>query len=74
MFGMACPVLMTADFRALVETIAVDLCADRLEKVWVEVINRRGDSIIRTINALRINHPEQANLLARVKAGRSVHY
>ena len=66
MFGMPCPVLPVADFRAMAETIASDLEVERLERVWVEVINRRGDSMVNTIRALQGSHPEMANRLARV--------
>lgn len=53
MFGMPSPVLPVTDYRALAERIAEQIDPDRLEAVWAEVINRRGDSIVRTIAALR---------------------
>jgi len=53
MFGMSCPVLAVPDFRALAERIAAEIQPERLEKVWCEAINVRGDSIIRTIAALK---------------------
>ncbi|MDR3405870.1 MAG: hypothetical protein P4L99_25520 [Chthoniobacter sp.] len=53
MFGMACPVLPVPDFRALAERIAEQIQPDRLEQVWCEAVNRRGDSLLRTTAALQ---------------------
>lgn len=67
MFGMPCPVLAVADFPALAERIADQIQPDRLERVWCEVINRRGDSLIRTIAALQnAGLTDHAQRLAKV--------
>lgn len=67
MYGMSCPVLPVPDFRALAERIADEIQPDRLERVWCEVINRRGDSFIRTIAALRAaGLDDQAHRLAEM--------
>lgn len=52
-FGMICPSLPQDDY----ETFSKDMCAairvDKCEHVWAEVINVRGDSMVRTLSALR---------------------
>ena len=70
MFGMACPVLPVADFRALAARIAKDLKADRLDKIWVEAINQRGNALLQTINRLQGPHPDLANRVARVRGSK----
>jgi DNA repair photolyase len=72
MFGMPCPVFPSRDYRVLAETIATHLQVDRLEKVWVEVMNSRGDSMIKTINAVQKDYPDLANQLARFRSSQSL--
>lgn len=66
MFQMSCPVLAVADFRQLAEHLAAKLQTERMERVWCEVINGRGGSLIKTIAALQPNHPELAARMGRV--------
>lgn len=54
-FGMICPSLPQWEFTSqqrFSENMAKTLRADKLEHVWAEVINVRGDSMNRTIDAL----------------------
>lgn len=66
MFQMSCPVLPVADFRRLAEQLAVKCQSERMERVWCEVINCRGASLIKTIAAFKPNHPDLAARMARV--------
>lgn len=55
-YGMICPSLpleTTADYEAFARESAEKLRADRMEHVWAEVINVRGESFVRTEEALR---------------------
>ena len=51
-FGMVCPSLPQADYPKFAREMATAIRADRCEHVWAEVINLRGESFKRTINAL----------------------
>lgn len=51
-FGMVCPSLPQKDYLAFSKEMMTAIRADRCEHVWAEVINLRGDSFIRTMNAL----------------------
>lgn len=51
-FGMICPSLPQADYNQFAEEMAAALRPDKLEHVWAEVINVRGDSYKRTFTAL----------------------
>lgn len=54
-FGMVCPSLplpKAADYRAFGQRMARAIRYERCEHVWAEVINLRGESFTRTINAL----------------------
>lgn len=69
MFGMLCPLLAVGDYRKMADELVAKIQPERLEKIWVEVINRRGDSLIRTIARLRQGgHRDLANQLARVSS------
>lgn len=71
MFGMACPVLAVPDYRKLADEIAAKIQADKLEKVWVEVINQRGPSLKRTTAALQAGgHYDLAKHLGRVSSSK----
>ena len=69
-FGMICPSLPlrdAADYRDFAENCAKELQTERCEHVWAEVINVRGESMIRTCAALReAGFSEEANRLERV--------
>ena len=69
-FGMICPSLPLQDetaYRDFAESSAEELRTARCEHVWAEVINVRGESMIRTCAALReAGFSEEANRLERV--------
>ena len=55
-YGMICPSLPLAthnDYQEFAQECAQRLRADRLEHIWAEVINVRGESFTRTETALR---------------------
>lgn len=52
-FGMICPSLPQDDYDAFSREICGAIRVDRCEHVWAEVINLRGQSLIRTVAALR---------------------
>jgi DNA repair photolyase len=55
-FGMICPSLPMADsaaYDAFARECAEAIRADRCEHVWAEVINVRGESMTRTVTALK---------------------
>lgn len=51
-FGMICPSLPQDDYLAFARDMAAVLRVEKLEHVWAEVINLRGDSFTRTYKAL----------------------
>lgn len=52
-FGMICPSLPQADYERFAKAMHEAIRADRCEHVWGEVINVRGESMVRTLTALR---------------------
>jgi DNA repair photolyase len=52
-FGMLCPSLPQTDYGAFARALHDAIRAERCEHVWAEVLNVRGDSMIRTVTALR---------------------
>ena len=52
-FGMICPSLPQTDYAAYALYMREAIGADRCEHVWAEVMNVRGESMTRTVNALR---------------------
>jgi len=50
---MICPSLPQRDYAAYARVMHAALRADRCEHVWAEVMNVRGESMSRTVNALR---------------------
>lgn len=52
-FGMICPSLPQRDYSAFARDAWSAIRADRCEHVWTEVINVRGESMVRTCAALR---------------------
>jgi DNA repair photolyase len=51
-FGMICPSLPQSDYPAFAASMREAIRADRCEHVWGEVINARGESMTRTVDAL----------------------
>jgi len=52
-FGMICPSLPQGDYEHFAREMRDAIRADRCEHVWAEVMNVRGDSLVRTVDALR---------------------
>lgn len=52
-FGMICPSLPQRDYDLFAAEMCNAIRAEKCEHVWAEVINVRGDSMTRTISALR---------------------
>jgi len=68
-YGMICPSLPCDDYNAFAEQSAEAIRADRCEHVWGEVLNARGESFTRTLNALKESgHNREAELFARVSS------
>ena len=71
-FGMICPSLPMPDnrpeaYEEFAREMYLAIRGDRCEHTWAEVINLRGDSMTRTVNALMEGgFSEEANALARV--------
>lgn len=69
-YGMICPSLPQRDYDEFARTMAEAIRVDRCEHVWAEVINLRGKSFTRTIEALsKAGMEDEANLLTEVKSG-----
>jgi hypothetical protein len=60
---VVCPSLPQADYKKFAREAAAAIRADRCEHVWAEVINLRGESFNRTIEALA-----KGNFLRHVEA------
>lgn len=52
-YGMVCPSLPQRDYKAFSESMAHALRSLQMPDVWAEVINVRGESMVRTCAALR---------------------
>lgn len=52
-YGMVCPSLPCSDYRAFANDAAKAIRAEKCEHIWAEVINVRGESMTKTVNALR---------------------
>lgn len=52
-FGMICPSLPQPDYLGFARTMNEAIRGDRCEHVWAEVLNVRGASMTRTVDALR---------------------
>ena len=66
-FGMVCPILPQADYKAFAKSVAANIDIANCEHVSAEVINGRGDSLQATVDALRNGrHDAEANLLAGI--------
>lgn len=66
-FGMICPSLPQADYRRFSEEACQSIRVDRCEHVWAEPINVRGDSLVKTLAALKAaGLDEEAERLAAV--------
>ena len=69
-FGMICPSLPQEDYDKFAREMAAAIRVDRCEHVWAEVINERGKSFTRTIDALNAaGLKEEAERLTEVKRG-----
>jgi hypothetical protein len=51
-FGMVCPSLPQSNYNEFARNMCAALRYDRMEEVWAEVINLRGESFTRTYDAL----------------------
>lgn len=68
-FGMICPSLPCLDYMTWAEQARDAIRADKCEHVWAEVINVRGDSFARTIDALNIGgYQKIAKMLEQVSS------
>lgn len=66
-FGMICPSLPQEDYHRFSRDACAAIRADRCEHVWAEVINLRGQSLTRTIDALKqTGLDDEANRLQAV--------
>jgi len=52
-FGMICPSLPQEDYRRFSEEACEAIRVDRCEHVWAEPINVRGESLVKTLAALK---------------------
>lgn len=52
-FGMICPSLPQHDYQQFAHAMHTAIRADQCEHVWAEILNVRGDSMTRTVDALR---------------------
>lgn len=69
-FGMICPSLPQRDYQQFTEEMTIALRIERMEHVWAEVLNVRGESMTRTTAALRAKGYEwEAAELERVSSG-----
>ena len=69
-YGMICPSLPQDDYDQFSKEMCDAIRVDRCEHVWAEVINLRGKSFTRTIDALTsAGLEEEANRLRSVKNG-----
>ena len=69
-YGMICPSLPQKDYDKFARDMAKAIRVDQCEHVWAEVINLRGKSFTRTIDALNAGGcQEEAQLLEEVQRG-----
>lgn len=69
-FGMICPSLPQEDYEAFSRSMALALRPERMEHVWAEVINVRGESFTRTRDALKeAGFEKEARMLEAVSEG-----
>ncbi len=70
-FGMVCPSLPQTDYDGFSREMLAALRPEKLEHVWAEVINVRGDSMTNTCAALRAaNYSREADALQEVSENR----
>lgn len=66
-YGMICPSLPQADYRRFSEQICEAIRVERCELIWAEPINVRGQSLVKTLAALKsAGLDEEAGRLAEV--------
>ena len=72
-FGMICPSLPQKDYPAFSKEMCGALRIDRMEHVWGEVINVRGESMVRTRDALsKSGYSWEAGEIERISADTSL--
>ena len=73
-FGMLCPSLPLPDgnYDDMAERMALQIRVEKCEHVWAEVINVRGESMTRTVQALRDSgYDDYADALVKVSRDRT---
>ena len=66
-FGMICPSLPQTNYLSFANEMAQTLHVDKCEHVWAEVLNVRGKSMIRTVDAIKAGgFPTEASMLEAV--------
>lgn len=69
-FGMICPSLPQEDYEAFSRSMVQALRPEKMEHVWAEVINVRGESFTRTRDALKeTGFEKEARMLEAVSEG-----
>jgi DNA repair photolyase len=69
-FGMICPSLPQNDYERFSREICAAIRVEKCEHVWAEPINVRGESLSKTLFALRAaGHDNEASRLAAVSGG-----
>jgi DNA repair photolyase len=69
-FGMICPSLPQEDYEAFSRSMVQALRPEKMEHVWAEVINVRGESFTRTRDALKeAGFEKEARMLEAVSEG-----
>jgi DNA repair photolyase len=70
-FGMLCPILPVENVEEYIAAAVQVLQVDRLEHVWAEVLNARGNSLRRTVEALaKADHLEVAVAVEQIAQDR----
>ncbi|PTY04543.1 hypothetical protein DB347_17670 [Opitutaceae bacterium EW11] len=71
-FGMICPILPQRDPQRFAQKIAEAIRVENCEHVWAEVLNVRGESMARTVEALKSGgFGEAAMLLEQTTANKN---
>ena len=66
-YGMICPSLPQTDYAKFASEMFYALRAEKLEHVWAEPLNARGDSFLRTYSGLaKAGFQDEAEMLKRV--------
>lgn len=71
-FGMICPSLPQSDYATFAKEMEAAIRGDRLEHVWAEVLNVRGESMVNTVKALTdAGYDGTASALTRVSTDKA---